>query len=82
MEYLRENTTRTTLDHYGIGSAHENDASTAHMAAVPKESLRWHFEGAEGGFNSFVVSKEAMTVRYHDGDGKIVFTAPNHPPRA
>ena len=79
MEYLRE--TDATLDHHGVGSAHSNDPSTAHMDAVPKGSLRWHLQGADGGFASVVVTSEGLTVSHHQGDGTVAFTAPAHPPR-
>ena len=54
----------------------------AHKAAVPSGSLKWHTEGTSGGFASFEVSATGLTVRHHQGDGTLVFTAPAHPPRS
>lgn len=78
MEYL---TTGDGLDHHGIGSAHENDPSTAHSTAVPANSLKWHNEGTDGGFASFEVKATGLVVRHHQGDGSVAFVTPPHPPR-
>jgi hypothetical protein len=79
MEYLN---TGTGLDHHGIGSAHENNPSTAHAKAVPSGSLKWHAEITVGGFASFVISDAGLVVRHHSGDGAVVFQAPPHAPRS
>jgi hypothetical protein len=80
MEYLNLGG-NSSLDHHGIGSAHVNDPSTAHESAVPVASLKFHAQGVGGGFASFVVSTAGLTVRHHNGDGEVVFTAPANAPR-
>lgn len=78
MEYL---STGDGIDHHGIGASHSNDPSTAHKDKVPAGSLKWHIEGTSGGFASFQVAATGLTVRHHQGDGTVAYTAPIHPPR-
>jgi len=70
------------VDYHGMGSAHENDHSTAHTSAVPDRSLKFHTPGKSGGFGSFVVNATSFVARHHEGDGTVVYTHFSRGPRS
>ena len=76
-EYIEVGATQ----YHGMGSAHTNDQSTAHADAVPKDSLKWHQAGTNGGFGMFSVGPNGLTATHYSGTGQIVFTAPAIPSR-
>ena len=65
-----------------IGSAHENDPSTAHASTVQQSQLKFHTGSGKGGFASVEVSNEGLVVTHRDGDGKVLYTAPSISPRS
>lgn len=69
------------VQYHTIGSAHLNDPSTGHKSTVSSEQLKFHTGKGDGGFSSVAMSKDGMTVKHYDGDGKLLFTAPNVAPR-
>jgi tartrate-resistant acid phosphatase type 5 len=70
------------VQYHTIGSAHENNPSTAHQNTVTKEQLMFHTGVGLGGFASVAVEESGLTVVHRDGSGKILYTAPLQPPRS
>ena len=70
--------------YHTIGSAHENNPSTAHKDKIPEGSLRFHIgEGdGHGGFGLIEVSGAGLVVQHMAGNGTVVYTAPPIPPRS
>ena len=74
------------IQYHTIGSAHENNPSTAHASSVPADQVKFHIGnsgGVKGGFASIEVDSEngTMTVVHRDGDGNVLYTAPPIPKR-
>jgi tartrate-resistant acid phosphatase type 5 len=68
------------MQYHTIGSAHENDGSTAHKSSVPASDVKFHVgtSSVNGGFASVEVDPAAgtLTVVHRDGDGRVLYTAP------
>jgi len=77
-EYLEVGATQ----YHGMGSAHTNDASTAHTGAVPAGSLKWHQPGTDGGYGMFSIGPDGLTATHWSGKGELVYTAPTIKPRS
>jgi len=77
--------------HHGVGAAHLYDASTAHAAAVPSASLKWHYlpgdapstkdDASRGAFAAATWDGASLRVVHYDQDGAAIFAAPPVPPR-
>ena len=77
--------------HHGVGAAHLYDASTAHAAAVPSASLKWHYlpgdasstkdDASRGAFAAATWDGASLRVVHYDQDGAEIFAAPPVPPR-
>lgn len=80
MQHIWEGKT-SFVDYHTIGSAHSNDASTAHEHMIPKDSLRFHSAGKLGGFASVAVSSSGLVLVHRDGDGSVKYTSPTRHPR-
>lgn len=64
------------VQYHTIGSAHENNPSTAHKSTVKASQLKFHTGAGDGGFASIRADKKGMYIVHYDGDGKTLFTAP------
>ena len=70
------------ISYHTIGSAHENDPSTAHKDKIPEGSLKFHTGSGKGGFGVVSIDSTGLVVQHMTGDGKVLYTAPPLTPRS
>ena len=74
------------VQYHGIGAGITCDKSTAHKDAIPKHSLKWHYDAGifgvlDGAFGHVSVSAAGLVVAHYNSKGKKLYEAPPIPGR-
>lgn len=74
------------VQYHGIGAGITCDKSTAHKDAIPKHSLKWHYDAGifgvlDGAFGHVSVSAAGLVVTHYNSKGKKLYEAPPIPGR-
>jgi hypothetical protein len=85
MEHLQE--TGSKVNYYLSGMGDNCCYKSDKKGEVPADSLKWYIaldnrEGNSAGFTSFSMTNEALTVKFHNQDGEVLYTAPAVAPRS